>query len=484
MSIAKQVMDIKVSKGIAQSSNEELRRWTEKGWEQAMREGNYDRSREHLNFEIQKGGVIMSVDKNHSLPNRMAENLAKRGIKDPNEGLEEPRFRTVVNIIFGGSTERMREMAFGEQEVDFDSKEGNSHIKRMPDIENWAKDIYDFVAEKYGEENIISFIVHLDEKNPHIHCALMPIDKDNKFSFKKLFHGENKLAYKNYLFGLHDDLAKVNEKWGLSRGTAIAETGARHRSTEDYRRWLAEECMTLEDRKANAEKALHDVRVELAIAEKKHKSFTTMIENLQKESEELDKQLRPLREMQRNSHVISNELAQKIQRLEHQKADVESKLEDKLAKLKETDQLLETLRKDKYEIEQLAKDMLAKANDSELSWAHNMSYHLNTAIMDTLASEFIKRFPTFSPEMKECFNGTLLRELAEDGNHVIRVALNLICGFVDEATTIAQTQGGGGGGSSSGWGRDPKDDDREWALKCLAHARKMCTPSQGRKKRM
>ena len=207
MSIAKQVMDIKVSKGIAQSSNEELRRWTEKGWEQAMREGNYDRSREHLNFEIQKGGVIMSVDKNHSLPNRMAENLAKRGIKDPNEGLEEPRFRTVVNIIFGGSTERMREMAFGEQEVDFDSKEGNSHIKRMPDIENWAKDIYDFVAEKYGEENIISFIVHLDEKNPHIHCALMPIDKDNKFSFKKLFHGENKLAYKNYLFGLHDDLA-------------------------------------------------------------------------------------------------------------------------------------------------------------------------------------------------------------------------------------------------------------------------------------
>ena len=51
MSIAKQVMDIKVSKGIAQSSNEELRRWTEKGWEEPMRERNYDRSREHLNFE-------------------------------------------------------------------------------------------------------------------------------------------------------------------------------------------------------------------------------------------------------------------------------------------------------------------------------------------------------------------------------------------------------------------------------------------------
>ena len=292
------------------------------------------------------------------------------------------------------------------------------------------------------------------------------------------------MAYKNYLFALHDDLAKVNEKWGLSRGTAIAETGARHRSTEDYRRWLAEECMTLEDRKANAEKALHDVRVELAIAEKKHKSFTTMIVNLQKESEELEKQLIPLREMQRNSQVISIELAQKIQRLEHQKADVESKLEDKLAKLKETDQLLETLRKDKDEIEQLAKDMLSKANASELSWAHNMSYHLNTAVMDTLASEFMKRFHLLTPELKDYFDGTLLRELAEEGNHVISVALNLVCGFVDEATTIAQTHGGGGGGSTSGWGRDPKDDDRDWALKCLARARKMCTPTIGRKKKM
>ena len=33
----KQVMDIKTSKGLAQSSNEELRAWTDKGWEQAMR---------------------------------------------------------------------------------------------------------------------------------------------------------------------------------------------------------------------------------------------------------------------------------------------------------------------------------------------------------------------------------------------------------------------------------------------------------------
>lgn len=92
-------MDIKVTKGLASVGNEELRDWTEKGWNQAMREGNYDRSREHLNFEIHPGGIVAPIDKSRPLTRRMAENLASRGIKDPNEGLAEPRFRTVVNFI-------------------------------------------------------------------------------------------------------------------------------------------------------------------------------------------------------------------------------------------------------------------------------------------------------------------------------------------------------------------------------------------------
>ena len=316
-------MDIKVTKGLASVGNEELRDWTEKGWNQAMREGNYDRSREHLNFEIRPGGIVAPIDKSRPLARRMAENLASRGIKDPNEGLAEPRFRTVVNFIFGGSTERMRELAFGNQKVDFESKGGNrwsseshqdclngrvvteegkanEHIRRMPEIEKWAQDIYRFVADKYGEENIVSFIVHCDEKNPHVHCALLPIDKDKKFAFKKIFHGQNRIDYKNYLLALHDELAKVNEKWGLTRGVSIAETGARHRSTEEYRRWLANECVTLEAQMLNTRKALEDLNVELSIAQKKQKSFTSIIENLKAEIDRLEAELKPLRALQAN----------------------------------------------------------------------------------------------------------------------------------------------------------------------------------------
>ena len=111
MATPKQVMDFRPSKGITTAqSNEHQRRWTEKGWGSAESTGNYDRSRERLNFEV-RGGKVCPIDKSRSIPERMADILRSRGIKDPNEGLAEPRFRTVVNFIFGGSRERMTELA-------------------------------------------------------------------------------------------------------------------------------------------------------------------------------------------------------------------------------------------------------------------------------------------------------------------------------------------------------------------------------------
>lgn len=209
-----------------------------------------------------------------------------------------------------------------------------------------------------------------------------------------------------------------------------------------------------------------------------------MIENLKAEINRLEAELKPLRTLQANSDSISADIARKIQSLEQQKALVEDKLADKEKKLSETNQLLDTLLKDKEEIEKQASELEDKANQSELSWAHNMSYHLNGVMLDTMAHEFATRFPNLPDSVKLDFDGTLLCQLAEDGNHVVKVALNLVCGFVDDATTIAQTHGGGGGSPGSGWGKRPDEDDREWARRCLAMARKMCAPSARRRKKM
>ena len=478
----KQVMDIKTSKGIADSSNEQLRNWTERGWNQAMKEGNYDRSREHLNFEIVRGGKVVPIDKSRSLPERMAENLAARGIKDPNEGMKEPRYRTVVNIIFGGSADRMRELAFGNQEVDFEAKSGNENVKRMPEIEQWAKDVYDFVARKYGEENILSFIVHLDEKNPHIHCSLLPI-LDNKFAFKKLFAGSSIIDFKNNTLKLHDELAKVNEKWGLVRGTCITETGAKHRSTEEYRRWLDKECTTLAERRSNLQKAIEELNKELAICEKKQKSFSTMIANLSSEKDDLEKELQSLREQQKSGNAVSQEIAQKIQDLENRKAAVEEKLAEKEAKLSSTAQEIDSLRQEKVSLEQEASELAEKASASEQDWAHSQGAVMNELLAGTMMHEFTSCYQRLSEDAKAVFGDTLLEQLATDGNHVATVALALMCEYVEQATAIAQTHGGGGGGPKGGWRKKDDEDDRMFARRSLAMARRMCR-SAGKRKKM
>lgn len=282
MANQKQVLDVQVSKGITTAqSNEHLRDRSEKAEKYAMSKGNYDPTRKRLNFEIAPGGKIHPIDTSRSIPKRMADILSHRGIKDPNEGLLEPKYRTVVNIIFGGSRQRMQELAFGTQQVDFEKGADNTRIERKRDIERWAKDVYSFVCGRYGEQNIAAFIVHLDELNPHIHCTLLPI-KDSRFAYKEIFAGKDKFEYSARMKQLHTDFfAEVNTKWGMSRGTSISETGARHRTTEEYRRMLSEECTTIEDNIKLHQQVLGELQSDIRLAERRVKGLTTMVSNLE-----------------------------------------------------------------------------------------------------------------------------------------------------------------------------------------------------------
>ena len=290
MANAKQVLDVQVSKGITTAqSNEHLRNRSEKAAEYAMKKGNYDPTREHLNFEI-VNGKVRPVDKSRSIPDRMADSLRQRGIKDPNEGLVEPKYRTVVNIILGGSRELMRQLAFGKQDVDFEQGADNSRIVRKPEIEQWAKDAYRFICDKYGEQNIAAFVAHLDEQNPHIHCTLLPI-RDGKFAYKEIFAGKDKYEYSARMKQLHSDFAEVNRKWGLSRGSSVSETGARHRTTEEYRRMLSEECTTIEEQIARHKEVLSDLQSDIRLAERRVKGLTSMVENLLKKQAEKEARL-------------------------------------------------------------------------------------------------------------------------------------------------------------------------------------------------
>lgn len=74
------------------------------------------------------------------------------------------------------------------------------------------KDSYDFLAKRYGLENIVSAVVHLDERTPHMHFNFVPVTEDKRLSAKSVLTKsaltEQQTAFYN----------QVGIKYGLERG--------------------------------------------------------------------------------------------------------------------------------------------------------------------------------------------------------------------------------------------------------------------------
>ena len=478
----KQVLDVQVSKGItAAQSNEHLRDRSERAEKYAMTKGNYDPTRKHLNFEVVPGGKIRPVDTSRNIPERMADILRFRGIKDPNEGLPEPKYRTVVNIIFGGSRERMQELAFGSQKVDYEKDADNSHIQRKADIECWAKDVYSFVSGRYGEQNIAAFIVHLDEINPHVHCTLLPI-KDGRFAYKEIFAGKDKFEYSARMKQLHSDFfSEVNTRWGMSRGTSISETGARHRSTEEYRRMLSEECTSIEENIKRHQQVLGELQTDIRLAERRVKGLTTMVANLEVQKAEKESLLSAAElDLKENKGNVA-ELAARIKMLEKELQGISRQLADKQEKLQTADRQLISLKENMDAIEERTETLKEEA----YRYSQDVHSKVDTLLKDVLLEDMVSEYRSASAQMGESerrlLDGSLMQSIAERGTEVMHCATMLFLGMVDDATTFAESHGGGGGGSDLKWGRDEDEDNRAWALRCMRMASRMMRPAIGKK---
>lgn len=478
----KQVLDVQVSKGItAAQSNEHLRDRSERAEKYAMTKGNYDPTRKHLNFEVVPGGKIRPVDTSRNIPERMADILRFRGIKDPNEGLPEPKYRTVVNIIFGGSRERMQELAFGSQKVDYEKDADNSHIQRKADIERWAKDVYSFVSGRYGEQNIAAFIVHLDEINPHVHCTLLPI-KDGRFAYKEIFAGKDKFEYSARMKQLHSDFfSEVNTKWGMSRGTSISETGARHRSTEEYRRMLSEECTSIEENIKRHQQVLGELQTDIRLAERRVKGLTTMVANLEVQKAEKESLLSAAELDLKENKGNAAELASQIKMLEKELQGISRQLADKQEKLQTADRQLISLKENMDAIAERTETLKEEA----YHYSQDVHSKVDTLLKDVLLEDMVSEYRSASVQMgeseRQLLDGSLMQSIAERGTEVMHCATMLFLGMVDDATTFAESHGSGGGGSDLRWGRDEDEDNRAWALRCMRMASRMMRPAIGKK---
>lgn len=330
-----------------------------------------------------------------------------------------------------------------------------------------------------GEDNVIGFYVHLDELNPHVHCTVIPVDDRNKISFNKIFGG-NIYDFKERLFALHDEFAKVNEKWGLNRGDSVSVTGAKHRTTEEYRRALSRECTTLEEQIENNRGLLRQLHSDIRLAEKRVKGLSTMIANQEQRKMELEEEIETIAADLRTGKGDSEELQKRIVKLDYELQKILESLSDKREKLTEADRKLSELKMLETESKDKAESYREEIRLATCNLENQVRYRLSEAMIGDIIREFRTHFQSLGKEAQNVFDDSLIKGMAERGEDIFKCAIYLFANYVDLATTFAEGHGGGGGGSDLSWGRNEDEDDRAWARRCLQRAHRMMKPAGGK----
>ena len=452
-------------------SAEHQRKWDESRWECKLDdpERNYDKSRVHLNFEVRKGSVIAPVDKSVCIKDKVDERIAEWKAERLAETGVEPIVRSTqhksVCIIMGGNRERMNELAFGNQVLQ--ERGNNSHLQRMKEIEQFALDNYNALVKRVGEKSIVSFIIHCDEKNPHIHATIVPILEDGRLCAKDMFGGGSRDAARDKMREWHDWYASVNEKWGLERGDDIHETGARHKSLEEHNRELHRENKSLEE--------------ELETKRRAVKGLTTMIENLTRQQEEIQSQIDELEAQLQESDCNKEEILRQIAFLNKTLSEVRINLIEKSGKLDQVNQELNNL-KSTYDAKLKGLNDIMKKDNVVIDYINtDASIILKASILDQVlydAAKICREIPEAEAMAEDTFidDRNYLRF-----NDVLNKGIQVFLAGLDGATGVAQVSGGGGTSNDMPW-REKDEDFLHFALRVMLYAHAKCYPGRRHKR--
>lgn len=201
------------------------------------------RTRKHSNF-----GTISAHDK-HVLRKRFTPNA------DPNL---TPNNKTVIgsdNIVTdvkarldSAKIEKIRKN--GVIAIEHMLTASPEFFEQKGVLNDWYKASRRWLEERYGRENVVSLTVHLDEKTPHIHAMIVPLEKKTKGRFV----GQERLNARLYTGGrekmseMQDSYAAALSHLGLERG--IRGSKADHKTVQS---WYAEANNDIQRRQEIAE---------------------------------------------------------------------------------------------------------------------------------------------------------------------------------------------------------------------------------------
>ena len=96
--------------------------------------------------------------------------------------------------------------------------------KKKSEVKAYFQEALDFIREHQDPKTIISAVVHMDEKTPHMHLCFVPLTEDKRLSAKEIVGNKKKLTQWQDRFWEH----MVKKYPDLERGESASETGRDH----------------------------------------------------------------------------------------------------------------------------------------------------------------------------------------------------------------------------------------------------------------
>ena len=96
--------------------------------------------------------------------------------------------------------------------------------KKPKEVKEFFAYALEFIQKKQSPETIISAVVHVDEKTPHMHLCFVPLTEDKRLSAKDIIGNRKKLTQWQDEFWKH----MVKKYPDFERGESASETGRTH----------------------------------------------------------------------------------------------------------------------------------------------------------------------------------------------------------------------------------------------------------------
>ena len=96
--------------------------------------------------------------------------------------------------------------------------------KKLPEVRRYFEEALRFLEQYQAKETIISAVVHMDEKTPHMHLSFVPLTADGRLSAKDIVGNKKKLTWWQDKFWEH----MVVKYSDLERGESASQTGRDH----------------------------------------------------------------------------------------------------------------------------------------------------------------------------------------------------------------------------------------------------------------